>query len=96
MTKDLKQARAEADAAKARLTDTVGELRYRMTPKVIARDAAQGAYSRTKRAIGTGNAAMRDRPWLPWAIGTALGTLGAIILNRRSRPSQATKAIDES
>lgn len=90
MSKDIKQARAEADAARARLNATVVELRHRLSPKVIARETAQGAANRLGHAVTTGNEAMRARPWLPWAIGIAVGGFAAWRTNRRAQSADKT------
>lgn len=96
MTKDIRQARAEADAARAKLRDTVAALRYRTTPKVIARDVADGTLERVRHAMASGDSAMRARPWSPWAIGAVLGSVTALRFVRRRRPRNETSAIDES
>ena len=84
MTHDLKQAHAEADAARERLTQTVAELRHRTSPKVVVRETAETVSSKAKSFASAGDTALRARAGLPLAIGGALG-VGMAFLTARSK-----------
>ena len=94
MTSDIKQARAEADAARARLSETTAALKYRLTPSVIARRTADDVKTRAGQAVTASNEAMQVRPWLPWTIGAAVGVIAAWYVRSRSDNRPATPHLD--
>lgn len=65
------RARGEADAAKARLMDTVEELKARLTPGKLASDAVQAAKDRSIVMADDTVNKVKDRPLMAAGVATA-------------------------
>lgn len=65
------RARGEADAAKARLTETMEELKTRLAPGKLASDAVQAAKDRSIVAADDTVTAVKDKPLMAAGIATA-------------------------
>jgi ElaB/YqjD/DUF883 family membrane-anchored ribosome-binding protein len=75
----LSRARGEADAAKARLMNTVEEVKVRLAPGKLASDAVQSAKNKGIVAADGAVEAVKDRPGLVAGVTTA----AALFLARR-------------
>ncbi|MDB5253868.1 MAG: hypothetical protein JWP27_3037 [Flaviaesturariibacter sp.] len=81
MTASVKEARArgEAEAAKARLTATLDELKARLAPATLASNAVQAAKDKSIVVADDTVSAVKDKPLL--SAGIAAGT--ALFLARK-------------
>lgn len=69
-------AQARADAARARLSETIGELQHRTNPKVIAHDVTESLKERGMEALtGAVDTAKRQ----PVPVGIALTVFGLFL-----------------
>lgn len=88
---DVIVAKAEAARARARLHDTIAQLRARLTPKALAEDAADSARQGALKLGMTSLETARRRPALVGGIaGLALG-----LLFWRARDARRSKASSE-
>ncbi len=74
------RARRDAEAARARIIATLGEIRHRIDPRTVAAEAAHGLLDRVNLALGEASSTARSRPWLV-AVGA---TLVGVALTYRS------------
>jgi ElaB/YqjD/DUF883 family membrane-anchored ribosome-binding protein len=81
MTASVKEARArsDAEAAKARLTGTLDELKFRLAPKTLAGHAVQAAKDKSIVVADDTVSAVKGKPVM--SAGIAAGT--ALFLARR-------------
>lgn len=73
MTTSVAEAQLRADAAKARLAGTVGELQERLHPRALVRDATQGIAESADKVARAGLESVRDNP------GKAAGVVAVAI-----------------
>jgi ElaB/YqjD/DUF883 family membrane-anchored ribosome-binding protein len=73
---ELIAARAQADAARARLMGTVGELQHRLSPGTIAGNAWDGVKEKTTDVAETAVEAVKARPV---AVSAALGAFALFL-----------------
>lgn len=69
---DVTAARIEAERAKARLLDTAHDLQARLSPKVLARDAWEGAKVKGADLAEDAVDAVRNRPLAATGVVAAL------------------------
>jgi ElaB/YqjD/DUF883 family membrane-anchored ribosome-binding protein len=74
MTASVKEARArgEAEAAKARLRQTLDELKTRLAPKTLASQAMQAAKDKSIVVADDTVSAVKDKPLLSASIATGV------------------------
>jgi hypothetical protein len=73
---ELIAARAQAEAARARLMGTVGELQHRLSPGTIAGNAWDGVKEKTSDVAETAVEAVKARPV---AVSAALGAFALFL-----------------
>ena len=73
MTTSVTAAELRAQAARARLSGTMGELQDRLSPRSLAREATQGLADTADRAARAGVDTVRDNP------GTAVGAVAVAV-----------------
>lgn len=78
--RDVARAQAEAEASRARLMGTIGELQVRLQPKVLAHDAATRLKVRGSELADDAMDAARERPGV---VGAAAGAIVLFLLRRR-------------
>lgn len=89
---EIVAARAQAEAARARLMDTVGALQHRLSPATMAGNAWEGVKEKTSDAADTAVEAVKARPV---AVSAALGAF-ALFLARSPIRSAVSRLFSSS
>ncbi|MFL6856989.1 MAG: DUF3618 domain-containing protein [Allosphingosinicella sp.] len=89
---ELIAARAEAEAARARLTATVGELQRRLSPSTLAGNAWDGVKERTGEAAEGAVEAVKARPV---AVSGALAAFALFLARKPIRSAVSRLFADE-
>jgi hypothetical protein len=94
MSAAIKMKRREAEAAKARLSNTVAAIRHRTSPKVIAQEAVDNAREKGTLLAETSISAVKENPQTATAAAVAataflfrkpIGRLFSKIFRRKKR-----------
>ena len=83
MTTNVAEAQLRANAAKAKLAGTVGELQERLHPRALVRDATQGMAESADKAARAGLETVRDNPGK--AAGVAAVAIALLARNQIAR-----------
>lgn len=89
-------AQADADAARARLQATLGEIGHRLRPSTIASDAAESAKDTARKAADTATTVALERPV---AAGTGAAVVTSLVswgLWRRFRRAATSSPAERS
>ncbi len=86
-------ASRDAASARARFTNTVDELRTRLSPHNLARETVDQASSNVAHLLGEAATVVRARPWMI-ALGSTVAGL-AVAAYRRG-PAGTNDAVDEA
>jgi ElaB/YqjD/DUF883 family membrane-anchored ribosome-binding protein len=89
-------AKAEAKAARAKLMATLGEVRHRLDPRVVASETVDSAVSSAANMLDNATTAVRSRPWMLGLGATAAGLMIAARSRRKDDETEATNPDAES
>ena len=87
-------AKAEVTAKRAEIVAIIGELRYRLDPRVIAAETASDVKGQVSRAISSAGTAAKAQPWLVVGASALIAAGVAAVIKFRSDDGE--EASDEA